>query len=147
MNRIGTAITAAMAGIALTIGGAAAAIELANLDDFKEHFGRYAPGGDCKRQPQVVIDRDGFAFEGGPPLEKAIRPIYAASYMGNFYEGISLFFFPYTKDPKPFLLTLNANEEPGTLEIGVFDYDYPGGPTLPARYRPYIDASPYRKCR
>ncbi|MEL1263628.1 hypothetical protein [Pseudoxanthomonas putridarboris] len=127
--------------------GAAQAIEVENLDGFEEHFDRYAPGGDCSRQPQVVVGRDGFAFEGGPALPKATRPEYAASFMGNFYEGISLAFFPYPAEPRPFLLRLNADEKKGVMKIEVYDFDYAGGPKLPDKYRPYIAGSPYLKCK
>lgn len=123
------------------------AIELDSLDAFKAHHGRYAPGGDCARQPRIVIADGGFTFEGGPDLPAATRPDYAASYMGNFYEGISLFFFPYTAEPRPLLLTLNAGEKPGVLTLEGYDHDYPGGPRLPDKYRPYIAGSPYLKCR
>lgn len=124
-----------------------AAIEVDDLDGFGEHFGRYAPGGDCSRQPQVAVDREGFAFEGGPELPKATRPDYAASFMGNYYEGIGLWFFPYRSEPRPYLLALNADETPGKLTLEAYDFDYQGGPKLPDRYRPYIAASPYLKCR
>jgi hypothetical protein len=33
--------------------GAASAVELAGLDGYDPIFGRYAPGGDCKRQPRM----------------------------------------------------------------------------------------------
>jgi len=142
-------IAAAGAIAALTLAGAlpAGAVPLQDMAGFEEHFGRYAPGGDCARQPQVVVDRDGFAFEGGPALPKATQPEYAASFMGNFYEGISLSFFPYPVEPRPFLLTLNAGETQGVMQIEGYDHDYPGGPALPDRYRPYIAGSPYLKCR
>src|SRR3546814_15436943 len=70
-------------------------------------FRSYAPGGDCGKQPQIVVSHSGFAFEGGPALPAATRPDYMASFMGNFYEGISEFFLPYPAEPRPFLLTLN----------------------------------------
>jgi len=123
-----------------------AAIPVDSLEGFEQYFGRYAPGGDCARQPQIVIDRSGFAFEGGPALPLATQPEYAASYMGNYYEGIGLFFFPYPVEPRPFLLTLNADETPGVLKLEVYDFDYQGGPVLPDEYRPYIAGSPYLKC-
>lgn len=148
IQRIGSGGHARVAGVlALCVVLGAGAIPVQNLEGFEEHFGRYAPGGDCSRQPQVVVDREGFAFEGGPSLPRATRPEFAASYMGNFYEGISLFFIPYGEEPRPLLLTLNAEEQPGLMTVGVYDYDYPGGPRLPDKYRPYVDASPYRKCR
>lgn len=141
--------TAAGMGLAMlsAVFANAMAIEVDSLDGMEEHFGRYAPGGDCTKQPQVVVAREGFAFEGGPALPKATRPDYAASFMGNFYEGISLTFFPYPAEPRPLVLTLNADEKPGLMTIGVYDFDYAGGPKLPDRYRPYIAGSPYMKCR
>lgn len=149
MHRQTFLVAALAALLALGAGLAArpaAAIEVANLDGFEAHFGRYAPAGDCSRQPQIVVDRGGFAFEGGPALAKATHPEYAASFMGNFYQGSSLFFFPYAAEPRPFLLTLNADEQPGVMKLEGYDHDYPGGPKLPDRYRPYIAGSPYRKC-
>ena len=133
--------------LALAFAAPSAAIEVDNLDGFEQHFGRYAPGGDCGRQPQVVVSREGFSFEGGPALPAATRPEYAASFMGNFYEGISEFFFPYPAEPRPFLLTLNADEQEGVLTLQAYDFDYQGGPRLPDRYRPYIAGSPYLRCR
>ena len=133
-------------GGALLLPAMVHAIEVRDLDSFETQFGRYAPGGDCARQPQIVVGRDGFAFEGGPPLPRATRPDYAASFRGNFYEGISLTFFPYAAEPRPYVLTLNADETPGRLTLEVYDFDYRGGPKLPERYRPYIAASPYLKC-
>lgn len=126
---------------------AVSAIEVDSLEAFREHHGRYAPGGDCARQPRIAIDDHGFTFEGGPALPAATRPEFAASYMGNFYEGISLFFFPYTTQPMPLLVTLNAGEKPGVLTVEAHDHDYPGGPKLPEQYRPYVAASPYLRCR
>lgn len=140
-------LPAALLGGALALCAPAMAIEVENLDGFEEHFGRYAPGGDCAKQPQVVVAREGFAFEGGPALPKATKPDYAASFMGNYYEGISLTFFPYAAEPRPFALTLNADEKPGTLTLQAYDFDYQGGPRLPDKYRPYIAASPYAKCK
>lgn len=135
------------AALALACPATSFAVEVDNLDGFEQHFGRYAPGGDCGRQPQIVIDRSGFAFEGGPALPAATRPEHVASYMGNFYEGISQFFFPYPAESRPFLLTLNAGEKPGVLTLEPYEFDYEGGPRLPDQYRPYVAGSPYLKCR
>ena len=133
--------------IALLLGAAfAAAVPLTHLRDFEALHGRYAPGGDCRRQPQIVVDAAGIAFTGGPPLPKADRPDYAATFMGPAYTGIALTFFPYADEPRPFLLTFNADETPGRLTVQSEDFDYPGGPPLPARYRLWVAASPYAKC-
>lgn len=136
-----------LSGLLALYAGPSPAIEVDNLDGFEQHFGRYAPGGDCAKQPRIAIDREGFSFEAGPALPKATRADYAASFRGNFYQGISLTFFPYAAEPRPYVLTLDADETPGRLTLEVYDFDYQGGPRLPDRYRPYIAASPYLKCR
>lgn len=128
--------------------GSAHAIGLTNLEGFEQLFGRYAPAGDCKRQPHIVVDKTGFTFEVAGQTEKATQPEYAASYGGNFYEGISLWFFPYydpNKD-RPLLLTFNANEQKGVLAVDT-EYNYPGGPQLPTQYQALVDGSPYAVCR
>src|SRR3546814_7175111 len=66
------------ATLALAFAVPSAAVEVDNLDAFKQHFGRYAPGGDCGKQPQIVVSHSGFAFEGGPALPAATRPDYMA---------------------------------------------------------------------
>ena len=107
--------------IALLLGAAfAAAVPLTHLRDFEALHGRYAPGGDCRRQPQIVVDAAGIAFTGGPPLPRADRPDYAATFMGPAYTGIALTFFPYADEPRPLLLTFNAAETPGRRVDTVF---------------------------
>src|SRR5690606_26600027 len=133
--------------LALAFAAPSAAIEVDNLDGFEQHFGRYAPGGDCGRQPQVVVSRESLSFEGGTALHVATRPDYATHIMGKFYKANSTFFFPYAAEPRPFLLTLNADEKEGVLTLQAYDFDYQGGPRLPDRYRPYIAGSPYLRCR
>jgi hypothetical protein len=124
------------------------AIGVKNLDGFEALFGRYAPQGDCTRQPRIMVDKKGFTFEVGAQVETATNPEYAASYGGNFYEGISLWFFPYF-DPnkeRPLLLTFNAGEQKGVLTVDT-EYNYPGGPKLDAKYQALVDGSPYKICR
>src|SRR3546814_19479775 len=43
------------ATLALAFAVPSAAVEVANLDAFQQPFGRYAPGGDCGKQPQIVV--------------------------------------------------------------------------------------------
>ncbi len=124
------------------------AVTLQNLDEFPTLHGSYAPQGDCARQPRVLVDRTGFNFESKSGTEKAKTPELAMTYAGPNYAGISLWFFPFfsVDGPNPLLLTFNAGEQEGVLTVEAYDYDYPGGPKLPAKYRPLVDGSPYRKC-
>lgn len=133
---------------AMIITGKVQAIEVKNLDGFEAIFGRYAPGGDCSKQPHIVVDKTGFTFEVTGKSEKATHPEYAASYGGNFYEGISLWFFPYFDPDKdrPLLLTFNADEQKGVLAVAT-EYNYPGGPKLDAKYQLLVNGSPYKVCK
>ncbi|MGZ8184647.1 MAG: hypothetical protein ACXWT1_22115 [Methylobacter sp.] len=130
------------------VSGTVHAIQVNNLDDFKPLYGRYAPAGNCKKKPQIVVDSTGFTFEVAGKTEKATQPEYAASYGGNFYEGISLWFFPYFDPDKdrPLLLTFNAGEKKGVLTVDT-EYNYPGGPKLDAKYQALVDGSPYKVCK
>jgi hypothetical protein len=132
----------------LIITGMVQAIDVKNLDGFEALFGRYAPGGNCKKQPQIIVDRSGFTFETAGKSERATHPEYAASYGGNFYEGISLWFFPYFDPDKdrPLLLTFNAGEKKGVLAVDT-EYNYSGGPKLPAKYQALVKGSPYKVCK
>lgn len=133
---------------AMMITGEAQAIEVKNLDGFEAIFGRYAPGGHCSKQPHILVDKTGFTFEVTGKSEKATHPEYAASYGGNFYEGISLWFFPYFDPDKdrPLLLTFNADEQKGVLAVAT-EYNYPGGPKLDAKYQLLVNGSPYKVCK
>lgn len=124
------------------------AIGLTTLEGFEQLFGHYAPAGDCKRQPHIIVNKSGFTFKVAGQTETATQPEYAASYGGNFYEGISLWFFPYFEPDKdrPLLLIFNANEQKGVLVVDT-EYDYPGGPKLPPGYQALTDNSPYAVCR
>ncbi|KAF1722714.1 hypothetical protein CSC75_02500 [Pseudoxanthomonas wuyuanensis] len=124
------------------------AVEITGLQDFKALHGRYAPGGDCKRQPQVLVDASGMTFEVSGGKEKVSRMEFAASYGGNFYEGISQWFFPFGGNGNyPLLMTFNANEKEGAMTIEGQDEGWKGGPPFTARNRALVDGSPYARCR
>lgn len=127
----------------------AGAVTLTGMSEFPALFGTYAPGGQCARHPQFTVDRAGMRFElpGGPRL--ADRPEYGASYFGDGYSGIAVWFAPWFqgRGQDPISVVFNADEKPGEVTIQAHDYDYRGGPRLPAQYRALVDGSPYRRCR
>jgi hypothetical protein len=135
-----------LALVALSITLPAAAIEVQNLDFMANQFGRYAPGGDCARQPRIVVDRSGLAFENGDARHKVERFDYAASFGGVHYSGIGVWLMPLYGRERPVLLNFNAEEQAGVLVVAPYDRGWPGGPPLSARHQVVVDASPYRKC-
>ena len=117
------------------------AVEITGMKDFPNLHGRYAPGGDCRRQPRIAIET-----EGGS--DRVARLEYAASYGGNFYEGDSQWFFPFGREGAyPVLMTFNADEKPGVLTVTPHDEGYAGGPPLSPRNRALVAGSPYLRCR
>lgn len=137
---------AAVLGLALAP-SLAGAIEVNKLEHMEGIYGRYAPGGDCKRQPQVVAELAGLTFENGDARHKVARIEYAASYLGNSYEGIGIWLMPLYGTERPIVLNFNADEKPGALTIDGFDRGWKGGPPLSARHQALVDASPYRRCK
>jgi hypothetical protein len=126
----------------------AGAVEVADLKGFEQLFGRYAPGGDCGREPRVVVDVTGFTFEVAGARDKATRPEYAASYGGQSYDGVAKWFFPFRNaNGYPILLAFNDGEKPGVLGVTAHDEGWKGGPKLAARHQALVNGSPYTKCR
>ena len=127
----------------------AGAVTLENLEHFKSLYGRYGPGGDCSKYPQVVIDAAGFALDHGQgKVERANRPEYSASFFGPEYEGITGAFWPYWNEAggNPFVVFTNYDEKPGALVVEPHDFGWKGGPPMPARYQPWLQGSPYARC-
>jgi hypothetical protein len=132
----------------MCLAGAASAVEVSDLKGFEDLFGRYAPGGDCRRTPQVVVDVAGFTFEVDGRQEVVTNPEYAAAYGPHDYSGISQWFFPFRiKDGYPVLMTFNHDEKKGVLAIDPQDQGYPGGPKLSARHQALVSGSPYARCK
>lgn len=146
-RRVASRVLAAACACALA--GGAAAIEVANLDGHDDLFGRYAPGGDCARTPRIVVDRSGIAFEGLPGGDEKVTSVeYAASYGGNYYQGISKWIFPFRSgDGYPILMSFHADEKRGALAITPHDEGWQGGPPLAPRNKTLVDGSPYAPCR
>jgi hypothetical protein len=124
------------------------AIPVNDLKGFDELYGRYAPAGDCKRQPQVVVDATGFSFEVAGKRELVTNPEFAASYGPRDYDGIAKWFFPFRKgDGYPILMSFNGGEVKGTLAIDPQDEGWPGGPPLSAFNAALVKGSPYARCK
>jgi hypothetical protein len=124
------------------------AVELQNLKGLEDIFGRYAPGGDCKRQPQVLVDVSGLTFDVGGKQEKVTNPEQALEYNGPDYQGPDIWIFPYRlKDGYSILMTFNYNSKKGVLTIAPQDEGYPGGPKLSPWNQSPVAGSPYKRCK
>lgn len=133
----------------LASAGPASAVKLEHLQDFPSLYGRYGPGGDCAKYPQVLIDATGFALDrGGGRVERAPAVEYSASFFGPTYEGMSGAFWPYWSDAggNPILVITDHDEKPGALVVEPHDFGWPGGPPMPERFRDWLRGSPYAKC-
>lgn len=133
---------------ALSSSYVAGAVELQDLKGFDAIFGRYAPAGDCKRQPQVLVDESGFTFFVAGKTEKVTNPENALGFNGPDYQGPDLWFFPFRlKDGYAILMTFNQAGKKGVLAIEPQDEGYPGGPALSPRNKALVGGSPYAKCK
>jgi len=140
-------ISALASGLALLAVASATAVEVTSLAGLEDIFGRYAPGGDCKRQPQILVELGGLTFEVAGATEKVTNPEYAAAYGPADYDGISKWIFPFRiADGYSILMTFNANEVKGVLLIEPQDEGWKGGPPLSPRNKALVDGSPYARC-
>ena len=127
--------------------GFASAVEVTSLAGLEDIFGRYAPGGDCQQQPQILVELSGLTFEVPGDTVKVTNPEYAASYGAHDYDGISKWIFPFRlKDGYAILMTFNANEQQGALLIDPQDEGWAGGPPLSPRNKALVAGSPYARC-
>lgn len=137
-----------VAAFALLAANATSAVEVSDLTGLESIFGRYAPAGDCKRQPQILVDVTGLSFEGAGKTEKVTNPEWAVSYGGDGYDGPARWIFPFRNAPDvyPILMTFN-DERPGSLTIAGHEEGYAGGPPLKPRNAALVKGSPYAKCK
>ena len=108
---------------------AAQALPLSKFEDqgVDHIFGSYAPGGDCSKEPRVVIDQNGMQFHAKGRAVKPQRVEYALTYMGPSYEGITAVFFPFPVSDSDYgrvMMFVNDDEKPGVIR---FDADLPPG--------------------
>jgi hypothetical protein len=137
-----------VSGLALLALARAGAVEVTDLKGLEDIYGRYAPAGDCKREPRILVDASGLTFERGGQSEKATKVEYAASYGAHDYTGIQKVIFPFSStNGWPVIMLFNYEEKPGALVIQGHDEGYQGGPPLSARNQVLVAASPYARCR
>lgn len=136
-----------VAAAAVLAASATTAVEISDMKGFEALFGRYAPGGDCAREPRVVVDATGIAMQLQGATDKSTKLEYAASFGGPEYRGNTAWFFPFSSaNGWPVIMAFNADEKIGLLTVEPHDEGWAGGPKLSARHQALVKGSPYRKC-
>jgi len=110
----------------------------------KDLAGRYAPRGDCTREPRLIVDSQGITVQsGGKQSKLAPVDVCLTCAGGTRYEGIEVWIGPNTKGgDQPFVFRFNANEKRGTVLIEQLDRR-----ALPPIVGTMVAGSPYMRCR
>ena len=127
-----------MAGSVLSLLAAGAAMAQGVSPDLK---GSYAPGGDCTKEPRVVIGDTLTVIAGGKTTKYAPVDACYSCAGGARYEGIEVWvtYLDRNREPVYPMFRVNADEKRGSL---VVDKD----PASPPPVRAVSQASPLRKC-
>jgi hypothetical protein len=128
---------------------AAQALPLSNLygQGVDHIFGSYAPGGDCSKEPRVVIDRNGMLFRANGREVRPGRVEYALTFLGPSYDGITAVFFPFpvsSNDYGRVIMFVNDDEKPGVIR---FDADLPPGGRPDPFHAAFTNAGIFTLCK
>ena len=122
------------------------------LSDFKDQgvdhiFGSYAPGGDCSKEPRVVIDQNGMLFRAKGREVRPQRVEYALTFLGASYDGMTAVFFPFpvsNDDYGRVIMFVNDDEKPGVIR---FDADLPPGGRPDPFHAAFTNGGPFILCK
>lgn len=134
--------------LALGVIAPASAAPLASLKNqgLDAIYGEYAPRGNCAATPRLAIDAAGFAFQAAGRTIRSRKFEYAASYMGQAYDGITAVFFPFPRSDQDFgslLMFVNDDEKPGVIR---FENDVVPGQAADPLHAALTSASPFLRC-
>ncbi len=128
---------------------AAQALPLSNLNgQGVDHiFGSYAPGGDCSKEPRVVIGQNGMLFRANGREVRPERVEYALTFLGPSYDGITAVFFPFpvsSNDYGRVIMFVNDDEKAGVIR---FDSDLPRGERPDRFHAAFTNGGPFTLCK
>ncbi len=109
-------------------------------------YGTYAPSGDCRLEPRITVGDAGFVYRTNGRTTAGQAFVYAASYWGPEYRGISSTFFAFPKSDNDFgtlTLTLAADEQRGKM---VLEANVGPGQRLDPFQATLVKASPLLRC-
>lgn len=148
MTKVVSSLLSIASLLALGIGAPVSAAPLTSLkgQGFDRIYGDYAPRGDCAATPRLTIDAAGFAFHTGGRTVRSAKVEYAASYMGQAYDGITTVFFPFPRSDQDFgglLMFVDDDEKPGVVR---FEADLAPGQAADPLHAAFTKASPFLRC-
>jgi hypothetical protein len=107
-------------------------------------FGRYAPGGDCAKEPRVTLEEKALTIQAAGKTTR-LSPIDACFSCegGARYQGIVVWVSQLGQDGNPVepFFHLNAGEKRGMLAVDKF-----GMQNFPPAHRAVAMASPLKRC-
>ena len=141
----------ALAGASLSV-LASANCHALPLSDLKgqgvDHiFGSYALGGDCSKEPRVVIDQNGMLFRANDREVRPQRIEHSLTFLGPSYEGITAVFFPFpvsSNDYGRVIMFVNDDEKRGVIR---FDADLPRGERPDPFHAVFTNAGIFTLCK
>jgi hypothetical protein len=89
---------------ALMVAASAQAVTINDLQasGFGHIYGSYGTGGDCAREPRVMIAGEGMTFRASGRTVTTANIEFAASFFGGSYEGDALAFRPFPRSDSEF---------------------------------------------
>lgn len=105
--------------------------------------GAYAPGGDCTKQPRVVLSDVLTIYDGVAPNRIAPLDSCRSCVGGAQYSGIEVWVAQLGANGEPIqpMFRFNADEKKGALVVDKYDMQ-----TMPAPVRAVAMASPLKRC-
>jgi len=118
-------------------------------------YGRYAPGGDCMKQPRITVNEDGIHLDTAQGKRSPLPVMVSYTFVGGArYSGIQTWALVkhggknrWGDDNTPVILTFNAGEKPGLLSA---ERENPGNERPVALDGPLssvVQQSVFRRCK
>lgn len=118
-------------------------------------YGRYAPGGDCMKQPRITVNKDGIHLDTAEGKRSPLPVMVSYTFVGGArYSGIQTWALVkhggknrWGDDNTPVILTFNAGEKPGALTAEREDPGQERPVALDGPLRSITQIGHFRLCR
>lgn len=143
-----------MAGASL-VGALSCGAFAAELGLPSEVYGRYAPAGDCMKQPRITVNKEGIHLDTAEGKRSPLPVMVSYTFVGGArYSGIQIWALVkhggknrWGDDNTPVILTFNAGEKPGALTAEREDPGQERPVALDGPLRSITQTGHFRLCR